>query len=115
MGAPEDNGPKSEERRARRSPLNGLEVREWMRFTRSWVLHNPPRRKREHLGHPAKFPEALARSFIEFFTAPSETVLDPFAGVGSTVAAASASGRQGLGIELSPEFQALAAGRADLG
>ncbi|MFN3653265.1 MAG: DNA methyltransferase [Armatimonadota bacterium] len=99
----------------RRSPLNGLAVRSWMRFTRSWFLYNPPPRTREQLRHPAKFPEAVPQGSIEFFTAPGETVLDPFAGVGSTLAAAAACGRRGIGIELSPEFHALAAGRADLG
>ena len=86
-----------------------------MRFTRSWFLCNPPSRKGDQVRHPAKFPEAMASEFIRFFTRPGETVLDPFAGVGSTVAAASALGRRGIGIELSPEFHALAAGRPDLG
>jgi hypothetical protein len=86
-----------------------------MRFTRSWFVCNPPARSRSQLGHPAKFPEAVAQSAIEFFTAPGEVVLDPFAGVGSAVAAAEAAGRRGIGIELSPEFHALAAARADLG
>lgn len=105
----------SEERPERRSRMNGLDVRTWMRFTRSWFIHNPPPRSRAQLQHPAKFPEAVAQSSIEFFTAPGERVLDPFAGVGSSVAAAAAAGRHGLGIELSPEFHALATGRPDLG
>jgi DNA modification methylase len=99
----------------RRSPLNGLDVRAWMRFTRSWFVCNPPPRSRDQARHPAKFPETMAREAIEFFTAPGETVLDPFAGVGSSVAAASAAGRRGIGIELSPEFHALATARNDLG
>lgn len=99
----------------RRSPLNGLDIRTWMRFTRSWFVCNPPPRRKDQLRHPAKFPEAVAEDSIRFFTAPGETVLDPFGGVGSSVAAASAAGRKGIGIELSPEFYALAAGRPDLG
>jgi len=96
------------------SPLNGLDVRAWMRFTRSWFIHNPPPRSRAELRHPAKFPEAVARSAIEFFTAPGERVLDPFAGTGSAVAAAAAAGREGVGIEISPEFQQIAAARPEL-
>src|SRR3954462_8149361 len=88
----------------RRSPLNGLDVRSWMRFTRSWFVCNPPARNGTQVQHPAKFPESMAQPSIEFFTAPGETVLDPFAGVGSTLAAAGAAGRLGVGIELSPEF-----------
>src|SRR5688500_2166559 len=99
----------------RRSPLNGLDVRSWMRFTRSWFVCNPPPRSRDQVRHPAKFPEEMAREFIRFFTAPGETVLDPFAGVASTLAAAAALERSGVGIEVSPEFHALAEGRKDLG
>lgn len=97
------------------SPVNGLDVRAWMRFTRSWFICNPPPRRKTELRHPAKFPEAVAQSAIEFFTAPGEVVLDPFGGVGSTVAAAAAAGRTGYGIEISPEFHELASGRTDLG
>lgn len=103
------------DRPERRSPLNGLDIRTWMKFTRSWFVHNPPPRSRAQLQHPAKFPEAVAQSSIEFFSAPGERVFDPFAGVGSSVAAAAAAGRHGIGIELSPEFHALAAARSDLG
>jgi hypothetical protein len=99
----------------KRSPLNGLDVRAWMRFTRSWFVYNPPPRRSDQVRHPAKFPEGMAQQFIEFFTAPGERVLDPFAGVGSAVAAATAAGRRGIGIELSPEFHAAATGREDLG
>src|SRR5579862_7725001 len=110
---PEETSPRPQPER--RSPLNGLDVRSWMRFTRSWFVHNPPPRRGSQLHHPAKFPEGVAREAIEFFTAPGETVLDPFAGVGSTIAAAEASGRRGAGIEISAEFQQLASGRSDLG
>jgi DNA modification methylase len=97
------------------SPVNGLDVRAWMKFTRSWFICNPPPRRKDQIRHPAKYPEAVAQSSIEFFTAPGELVLDPFAGVGSTLAAAAAAGRRSVGIELSPEFHALGAGRTDLG
>ncbi|MBM3462516.1 MAG: hypothetical protein FJX76_10485 [Armatimonadetes bacterium] len=94
----------------RRSPrqFNDLSGREWIRFTRSWFVHNPPRRKRSEIQHPAKYPEGMAEEFIRFFTRQDEWVLDPFAGVGSTLIACAASGRRGLGIEISPEFAALA-------
>jgi len=85
-----------------------------MRFTRSWFVCNPAPRTRSQLRHPAKFPEALAREFVGFFTGAGETVLDPFSGVGSTVAAAGSLGRRGVGIELLPEFHTLAQERGDL-
>lgn len=91
--------------------LNELDVRSWMRFTKSWFVCNPPPRTAAQRAHPAKFPEALAREFIEFFTRPGETVLDPFSGVGSAPATAASLGRRGVGIEISPEFHAAAVER----
>ena len=107
---PSDEPPSTE----RRSPLNGLDVMRWMRFTKSWFVCNPPPRTKDQVRHPAKFPEALAHDFIEFFTARGETVLDPFAGVGSTVAAAGQLGRRALGVEICPEFAEQAQSRSDL-
>lgn len=61
------------------------------------------------LAHPAMFPAALPARLIDCFTTAEDTlVLDPFAGVGSTLLAAGAAGKQGVGIELSEEFAALA-------
>jgi DNA modification methylase len=96
-----------------RQRLNDLTGTEWIRFTRSWVVHAPPPRKAEERGHPAKFPEALCEEFIRFFTHAGETVLDPFAGTGSTLLAALRTGRIGYGIELNPEFARLAAERIE--
>jgi DNA modification methylase len=60
------------------------------------------------MSHPAKFPETLAREFIEFFTKKGETVLDPMAGTGSTLVAALRAGRNSYGIELGAKYVALA-------
>ncbi len=57
-------------------------------------------------GHSAAFPQALPRWFIELFTDPGDTVLDPFAGSGTTLAAALALGRHALGVELAPDYVA---------
>jgi DNA modification methylase len=82
-----------------------------MRFTKSWFVCNPPPRRKDEVRHPAKFPQEMAAEFVRYFTKDGETVLDPFAGVGSAVFAASADGRRGVGIELSPEFFEIARGR----
>lgn len=55
-------------------------------------------------GHSAAFPQALPRWFIELFTDPGDTVLDPFAGSGTTLAAALALGRNAIGVELAPAY-----------
>lgn len=88
--------------------LNDLTPREWVRFQKSWFVHNPPPRRREVIRHPAKFPETLAQEFIEFFTKRGQTVLDPMVGTGSTLIACLRAGRHGIGIELNPRYAELA-------
>jgi DNA modification methylase len=84
--------------------LNELAPKEWIKFTKSWFVFNPPVRARSQMHHPAKYPEGMVRQFIEFFTKSGDRVLDPFAGVGSTLAACCETGRRALGIEINPEF-----------
>jgi DNA modification methylase len=88
--------------------LNDLDSKTWMKFQKSWFIHNPPPRKKGVLRHPAKFPETMAQEFIEFFTKPGETVFDPMAGTGSTLVAALRCGRNSYGIELNPGYAQIA-------
>lgn len=90
--------------KARGRRLNTLDARQWMRFTKSWFICNPPPRTRGALQHPAKFPEAMVAEFVQYFTHPEDCVLDPFAGTGSTLVAASQCGRRAVGIEISTRF-----------
>lgn len=88
--------------------LNDLDPKSWLKFQKSWFIHNPPPRKKGVLVHPAKFPETLAQEFIEFFTKAGETVLDPMAGTGSALVAALRAGRNSYGIELNPKYAEIA-------
>lgn len=88
--------------------LNDLDSKRWLKFQKSWFIHNPPPRKKGVLVHPAKFPETLAQEFIEFFTKQGETVLDPMAGTGSTLVAALRAGRNSYGVELNPKYTEIA-------
>ncbi|MGA7193500.1 MAG: DNA methyltransferase, partial [Anaerolineales bacterium] len=88
--------------------LNDLEPKTWLKFQKSWFIHNPPPRRKGVLVHPAKFPETMAQEFIEFFTKKGETVLDPMAGTGSTLVAALRAGRNSYGIELNPKYAKIA-------
>jgi DNA modification methylase len=92
----------------RTNRLNDLDSKSWLKFQKSWFVHNPPPRKKEVLTHPAKFPETLAREFIEFFTKRGDSVLDPMAGTGSTLIAALRCGRNSHGIELNPRYAQIA-------
>lgn len=87
-----------------RNKLNDLTGKEWIKFSKSWFVHRPPRRKEEELLHPAKFPESLIEEFISFFTKEGEWILDPFLGTGSTMLAAGKLNRNAVGIELSKDY-----------
>ena len=49
-------------------------------------------------------PEAVLERIIRVSSNPGDLVLDPFAGSGTTLAAAKRLGRRYLGIELSSEY-----------
>jgi DNA modification methylase len=91
-----------------KNKLNDLDPKTWLKFQKSWFIHNPPPRKKDVLVHPAKFPETMAQEFIEFFTKRGESVLDPMAGTGSALVAALQAGRNAYGIELNPKYAAIA-------
>lgn len=88
--------------------LNDLDPKSWLRFQKSWFIHNPPPRRKEVLRHPAKFPETLAQEFIEFFTKCGQVVFDPMAGTGSALVAALRAGRNSYGVELNPSYAEIA-------
>jgi DNA modification methylase len=54
--------------------------------------------------HPAMFPERLAMDHILSWSNPSDLVLDPFMGSGTTCKAAKELGRNFLGFEINPEY-----------
>jgi site-specific DNA-methyltransferase (adenine-specific) len=54
--------------------------------------------------HPTVKPIALLRWLVRLVTPPGGTVLDPFAGSGTTGAAALAEGRRAILIEREPEY-----------
>lgn len=66
---------------------------------------------KERTGHPCQMPEVILDRIIRTATNPGALVLDPFAGSGTTLAAAKRAGRDFLGFELSPHYAAIAADR----
>jgi site-specific DNA-methyltransferase (adenine-specific) len=54
--------------------------------------------------HPTQKPLELMKWCIEKYTKPTDLILDPFCGSGTTCVAAELLGRKWIGIELSPEY-----------
>lgn len=59
-------------------------------------------------GHPAPYPLELAERLIKMFSFAGDTVLDPFAGTGSTSQAAIISGRNSIANEIEPAYVEIA-------
>ena len=77
-----------------------LSLEEWREFTKGiWSIQSGSNRK-----HPATFPIELAERVIRLYSFFGDTVLDPFAGIGTTIDAAEKWGRRGIGYEISESY-----------
>lgn len=80
-----------------------LSKEEWKEYTKTvWHIANVA-----NPAHPAVFPEEIPARLIKLFTFVEETVLDPFAGSGTTAFAALKHERRALSIDQSAEYVAL--------
>lgn len=61
--------------------------------------------------HPTQKPTGILRPLISYSCPPNGTVLDPFAGSGSTLLAARELGRKAIGVEINPDYCRAAAAR----
>lgn len=74
---------------------------EFMKFSLSpWEFNGETKKGK----HPVPFPFELPYRLIQYFTFVGDTILDPFAGRGTTLAAAASLGRHGVGVEISKEY-----------
>ena len=64
--------------------------------------------ERQANGHPATFPNQLARDHISSWSNEGDIVLDPMCGSGTTCVAAKELKRNFIGIEIAPEYVNLA-------
>ena len=97
-----------------RKHCNNLDGKTWLKYSISIWSEISKTTSELKLKHPAIFPVALASRLIAIFMNKDDrVVLDPFAGVGSTLVAAKESGKESIGIELSTEFIAVAKNRLD--
>jgi site-specific DNA-methyltransferase (adenine-specific) len=65
----------------------------------------------EKFNHPGTFPVDLPRWCIRLHGRPGATVLDPFAGSGTTIIAAALEGAQGIGVEMDETYVEVAISR----
>jgi DNA modification methylase len=86
--------------------LNDLNGSEWLFWTNSIyeTSFSPDITFSLRKQHGAMKPPQLMADIISFFTKAGEKILDPFAGVGSTLLGAELTGRKAVGIELNPEW-----------
>ena len=82
------------------SDITAAEFKKWVYA--KWDI--PPEYKMKEYGHPAMFPEELAKRVIKLFSFKNDVVLDPFNGVGTTTLVAKRLGRVYVGIDISEEY-----------
>ena len=68
------------------------------------------RKTNAEMAHPTQKPIALMEWCLGFLP-DAQTILDPFMGSGTTLVACQRLGRQGIGIELDPDYYAIACKR----
>ena len=76
-----------------------------------WSIPNVKANHVEKTSHPCQFPVALAARLSKALTDDGGTVLDPFAGAGSTAIAALEAGRQFICIEIEKDYCDLSVSR----
>ena len=88
---------------------NDITKQEFMDWTNGLWTFNGESKKR--IGHPAPFPIELPKRCIKLFSFVGDVVLDPFMGSGTTLLAANAWQRQGIGLDIDPTYCALSVER----
>ena len=80
-----------------------LTTEEWQKWAINSIWEMQPAKAKAE-GHPAPFPKELPTRLIKLYSFWGDTVLDPFAGTGTTLLAAQELGRKSIGFELNPEY-----------
>jgi len=89
------------------SRIDKKDFGEW--FSQIWTIPGASTKK-----HPAPFPIELATRLVRMFSFHGDTVLDPFCGSGTSLIAALRDSRNGIGIEIDPEYCHIAAKSLDI-
>lgn len=93
------------------SRISDITAEEFIEWTNGLWCFNGESAKR--IGHPAPFPVELPKRCMKLFTYVGDTVLDPFAGSGTTLIAGLMTQRKVIGIEIDPNYCARAIQRVN--
>jgi site-specific DNA-methyltransferase (adenine-specific) len=80
-----------------RSHISTDDYAQW--FTPIWTVGGASTRE-----HPAPYPKEIANRLIRMFSFAGDTVLDPFAGTGTTNLCAMELDRSSIGVEVEPTY-----------
>lgn len=80
-----------------------LTTEEWQKWAINSIWEMQPAKAKAE-GHPAPFPKELPMRLIKLYSFFGDTVLDPFAGTGTTLLAAQELGRKSIGFELNSDY-----------
>jgi len=90
-----------------RKPTREMETRSFIAtedyvrwFTPIWTDVTGQQRRE----HPAPYPTEVPRRLIQMFSFVGDTVVDPFAGTGTTAIAALETGRNSVSVEIEPAY-----------
>lgn len=104
------NGKRGAVQKRRIDPEQSFRAIREMRNKRSvWTVAARPYKDEEHF---ATFPPELIEPCILAGSAPGDTVVDPFGGVGTTAAVCQSLRRSAISIDLNPKYTAIAKRRA---
>lgn len=81
------------------SNINKWDFIEWTNGL--WTFNGENAKK---IGHPSPFPRELPKRCIKLFSFVGDTVLDPFAGSGTTLIEAINNQRQAIGLEINEKY-----------
>ena len=99
-GPSENNLPKDIKEKSK------LTEKEWIEFTKQiWNIPIPGRGDLAFGEHSAIMPEEIVRRCVRLFTYVGDTVLDPFAGSGTTLKVAKELKRNYIGYEISKSYE----------
>jgi len=99
-GPSENNLPKDTKEKSK------LTEKEWIEFTKQiWNIPIPGRGDLAFGEHSAIMPEEIVRRCVRLFTYVGDTVLDPFAGSGTTLKVAKELKRNYVGYEISKSYE----------